>query len=192
MLSSFLFRLNSFILLLLLLFIKLIILLFLFILSFNSEELTFERETSFIVSITVSKWLFPLLLIPRIELNFLSFSFKLFDFLTISSALLILMYLYFRFWLLFELLYSPKLYLNDFDKILSFSSGLDWSSLKLLLFKLFILSGKSSLLNSILFISELFSLSNSLGVSFWFEYIVLKIWGILISVIFLIEIFWKI
>ena len=192
MLSSFLFRLNSFILLLLLLFIKLIILLFLFILSFNSEELTFERETSFIVSITVSKWLFPLLLIPRIELNFLSFSFKLFDFLTISSALLILMYLYFRFWLLFELLYSPKLYLNDFDKILSFSSGLDWSSLKLILFKLFILSGKSSLLNSILFISELFSLSNSLGVSFWFEYIVLKIWGILISVIFLIEIFWKI
>ena len=192
MLSSFLFRLNSFILLLLLLFIKLIILLFLFILSFNSEELTFERETSFIVSITVSKWLFPLLLIPRIELNFLSFSFKLFDFLTISSALLILMYLYFRFWLLFELLYSPKLYLNDFDKILSFSSGLDWSSLKLLLFKLFILSGQSSLLNSILFISELFSLSNSLGVSFWFEYIVLKIWGILISVIFLIEIFWKI
>ena len=177
---------------LLLLFIKLIILLFLFILSFNSEELTFERETSFIVSITVSKWLFPLLLIPRIELNFLSFSFKLFDFLTISSALLILMYLYFRFWLLFELLYSPKLHLNDFDKILSFSSGLDWSSLKLLLFKLFILSGKSSLLNSILFISELFSLSNSLGVSFWFEYIVLKIWGILISVIFLIEIFWKI
>ena len=192
MLSSFLFRLNSFILLLLLLFIKLIILLFLFILSFNSEELTFERETSFIVSITVSKWLFPLLLIPRIELNFLSFSFKLFDFLTISSALLILMYLYFRFWLLFELLYSPKLHLNDFDKVLSFSSGLDWSSLKLLLFKLFILSGKSSLLNSILFISELFSLSNSLGVSFWFEYIVLKIWGILISVIFLIEIFWKI
>ena len=192
MLSSFLFRLNSFILLLLLLFIKLIILLFLFILSFNSEELTFERETSFIVSITVSKWLFPLLLIPRIELNFLSFSFKLFDFLTISSALLILMHLYFRFWLLFELLYSPKLYFNDFDKILSFFSGLDWSSLKLLLFKLFILSGKSSLLNSILFISELFSLSNSLGVSFWFEYIVLKIWGILISVIFLIEIFWKI
>ena len=192
MLSSFLFLLNSFILLLLLLFIKLIILLFLFILSFNSEELTFERETSFIVSITVSKWLFPLLLIPRIELNFLSFSFKLFDFLTISSALLILMHLYFRFWLLFELLYSPKLYFNDFDKILSFSSGLDWSSLKLLLFKLFILSGKSSLLNSILFISELFSLSNSLGVSFWFEYIVLKIWGILISVIFLIEIFWKI
>ena len=192
MLSSFLFLLNSFILLLLLLFIKLIILLFLFILSFNSEELTFERETSFIVSITVSKWLFPLLLIPRIELNFLSFSFKLFDFLTISSALLILMHLYFRFWLLFELLYSPKLYFNDFDKILSFSSGLDWSSLKLLLFKLFILSGKSSLLNSILFISELFSLSISLGVSFWFEYIVLKIWGILISVIFLIEIFWKI